>query len=304
MSRAFFFALSLLLLAGFAHAGDPSPAHLNLALQIALEREGFSPGLIDGQTGPKTTLALKTFQQARGLRVSGVLDYPTTEALKVNEVQPLSTYVVTAEDASKVTGALPKSWYAKAKMPYLGYETLAGAVAERFHCSQGLLAKLNPRKDLSRLKQGDELTVPTVLAAKTPRLASLEINFSQKTIRGLDSRGQVLALFHCSIAKDAARRPSGSAGVVSATNNPAYSFDPKMWPEVKGVKDRLLINPGPRNPVGLCWIALSLKGYGIHGTPNPELIGKTGSHGCFRLTNWDAVRLGKMVESGTPIAFR
>jgi lipoprotein-anchoring transpeptidase ErfK/SrfK len=91
--------------------------------------------------------------------------------------------------------------------------------------------------------------------------------------------------------------------VVGVTSNPAYSFDPAMWPEVNNVTQKLLIPPGPRNPVGVCWIALSLPGYGIHGTPTPEMIGKTGSHGCFRLTNWDATRLGGMVEAGIGVEF-
>jgi lipoprotein-anchoring transpeptidase ErfK/SrfK len=115
------------------------------------------------------------------------------------------------------------------------------------------------------------------------------------------------------VAKATVRRPSGrrvnvpglpsAHSVTGITENPAYRFDPSMWPEVKGGKSALIIPPGPRNPVGLCWIALSLSGYGIHGSPAPEMIGKTGSHGCFRLTNWDAVRLGRMIKPGTPVTF-
>jgi len=112
-----------------------------------------------------------------------------------------------------------------------------------------------------------------------------------------------VGLFHCSIAADKARLPSGQASVIVISENPAYTFDPKMWPEVKDVTQKLTIPPGPRNPVGLCWIGLSLPGYGMHGTPMPEMIGKTGSHGCFRLTNWDALRLAKMVRVGTPVRF-
>src|SRR5262249_49506493 len=110
-------------------------------------------------------------------------------------------------------------------------------------------------------------------------------------------------LFHCSIAANPDKRPAGSASIVSVTIDPVYCFDPAMLPEVKNVDQKLLIAPGPRNPVGRCWIALSLPGYGIHGTPNPEMIGKTGSDGCFRLANWDALRLGTMVKAGTPITF-
>jgi len=119
----------------------------------------------------------------------------------------------------------------------------------------------------------------------------------------LNRQRQLVALLHCSIAKHRDKLPSGDASVVVITENPTYTFDPKMWPEVKGVDRKLLIPAGPRNPVGRCWIGLSLPGYGIHGSPNPELIGKTGSHGCFRLSNWDALRLARMIRVGTKVHF-
>jgi lipoprotein-anchoring transpeptidase ErfK/SrfK len=155
---------------------------------------------------------------------------------------------------------------------------------------------------MTSLKPGDELTVPAVQEPKALYANRLEINMKEKIIRAFGGDA-VVALFHCSIAKDAGKRPTGTSRITGVTTNPAYSFDPKMWPEVKDVKQKLLIPPGPRNPVGLCWMALSLPGYGIHGTPNPEMIGKTGSHGCFRMTNWDALRLGKMVAAGTLVQF-
>ena len=112
-----------------------------------------------------------------------------------------------------------------------------------------------------------------------------------------------MGLFHCSIAAKHAKVPTRPASVTGITENPAYRFDPSMWPEVKGINHALIIPPGPRNPVGLCWIALSLPGYGMHGSPAPEMIGKTGSHGCFRMTNWDALRLAHMIKPGTPVTF-
>jgi lipoprotein-anchoring transpeptidase ErfK/SrfK len=110
-------------------------------------------------------------------------------------------------------------------------------------------------------------------------------------------------MFHCSIAKSKEKLPKRSCKVADVALNPVYLFDPKMWPEVKDVRRKLVIPPGPRNPVGLCWIGLSLQGYGIHGTPEPELIGKTGSHGCIRLANWDVVRLAKVIRVGMDVRF-
>jgi lipoprotein-anchoring transpeptidase ErfK/SrfK len=137
-----------------------------------------------------------------------------------------------------------------------------------------------------------------------PHAASIEVNLEQKTIRLFDADNKVMALFFCSIAKNKEKRPSGNATVITIAINPDYTFDPALWTDVHDVTHKLTIPPGPRNPVGLAWVGLSLPGYGMHGTPHPEQIGKTGSHGCFRLTNWDAVRLANMVSVGTVVTFK
>jgi lipoprotein-anchoring transpeptidase ErfK/SrfK len=286
-----------------AMAQDSDELRTNLAWQLALERVHFSPGLIDGKIGPKTRLATREFQRVRGLPVTGELDEATAKALKVASASALTTYVIAAEDASDV-GEVPESWAARAKLRRLRYESLADLVAERFHCTQGLLDTLNPNVDLTRLRPGVKLVVPNVAEPTVvPKAALLQIDLGEKVIRVQDRERRLVALLHCSIAKDKEKAPRGEARIVSITHEPAYSFDPAMWPEVKDVDRKLLIPPGPRNPVGLCWMGLSRPGYGIHGTPKPELIGKTGSHGCFRLTNWDALRLARMVREGTPVRF-
>lgn len=294
--------LALTLLPGILHAQAEASTPL-LAAQIALERAGFSPGLLDGTPGPKTVLATREFQKARGLPQTGNLDSATLLALNAVGLEAMTTYTIQAADASLVSGPLG-TWTAKSRMRFLGYASLADAIAERFHCSQKFLARVNPGLNIDRLKVGDTLNVPAIQPpAGRPRAHRLEINLTQKTIRAYDSGGQLVGLFHCSIARNAEKRPTKSASVVVIANDPEYRFDPAMWPEVKDVKQVLIIPSGPRNPVGLCWIGLSLPGYGIHGTPNPDMIGKTGSHGCFRLANWDAVRLGAMLTVGTPVTF-
>lgn len=273
-----------------------------LAWQIALDRVGFSPGLVDGKPGAKTVLATKEFQKARGLPPTGKPDEATVAALNLPAALT-TTYAVTDADQQAVTGT-PKDWNEKAAMRYLGYASLVEVVGERFHTSRKCLESLNPAVNFDRLKVGDQLTVPAVEEpSDLGRVARLEINLGEKAIRAFDRQDHEVALFHCSIAKDVEKRPTGSARVVVVTPNPAYTFDPKMWPDVTNVTHKLLIPPGPRNPVGMCWVGLSLPGYGIHGTPNPEMIGKTGSHGCFRLTNWDAVRLGRITVAGVPVKF-
>lgn len=265
---------------------------------------GFSPGVIDGRIGPKTRYATIEFQRVRGLPRTGDIDEPTANALGVNPASAVTTYHVTQADADSVDPP-PAEWIQRSRKRRLGYESLDAAIAERFHCTRRLLAELNPGVSLTRLHPGDALRVPATHTESVgfPRAEAVEIDLPLKVIRVLDRDQRLLALLHCSIAKDKEKRPRGEARVAEIAADPTYTFDPEMWPEVKGVHRKLTIPPGPRNPVGLFWIGLSLPGYGIHGTPQPEMIGKTGSHGCFRLTNWDAVRLGRMVRVGTPVRF-
>lgn len=276
----------------------------NVAWQVALDNVGFSPGLIDGQIGFKTQIATKEFQRVRGLPVTGELDDATAKALRVDPDGVLGKYTVEAADLAEI-GPSPQSWVAKSKLDRLGHESLDDVLAEKFHCKKALLNTLNPGKSINSLKAGAKVVVPILDSRQEwPAAACLEVNLAEKIIRVIGQDKKLVALFHCSIAANKAKLPAHDAEVIKAAANPVYTFDPKMWPEVKErVTDKLEIPPGPRNPVGRFWIGLSLPGYGMHGTPNPELIGKTGSHGCFRLANWDAIRLGKMVRIGMPVRF-
>ena len=167
------------------------------------------------------------------------------------------------------------------------------------------MTTLNPGVNINQLKAGNRIVVPAVTDYVDGVSARrVEINLSEKVIRVVDGRNRLIGLFHCSVAANKAKMPAGHARVISAVPDPNYTFNPRMWPEVKeNIPGPINIPPGPRNPVGRFWIGLSKAGYGIHGTPNPELIGKTGSHGCFRMANWDAVRLGRMVSVGTEVRF-
>jgi lipoprotein-anchoring transpeptidase ErfK/SrfK len=274
------------------------------AWQVSLDAAGFSPGLIDGHPGAKTELATREYQKANGLPVTGQLDKATAEALQIDPDGVFVRYTIEPRDMEEI-GPCPTSWIAKSKLKYLGHEGLENVIGEKFHCSLGLLATLNPRKQINSLSPGDMVVVPTVLPpAAQPKAARLEVNLAEKTIRVVASSGKVVGLFHCSIAKHKEKLPSRDTQVAIVSVDPTYRFDPDMWPEVKErIPAPIMIPRGPRNPVGRCWIGLGLKGYGMHGTPNPELIGKTGSHGCFRLSNWDAQRLGQWVQEGTPVKF-
>lgn len=308
VASALVLALSAVPAFGQARSGKvataaPGSLRATAALQIALERAGFSPGIIDGIPGGKTTNSLREFQRSRGMPAIGTLDGASRAALAVDEEDAFVRYTITTADRAAV-GPVPKGWLEKSRLERLAYPTLAEALGEKFHCTQGLLVKLNPQKSLVSLAVGDAIVVPN--ADDDPpvnRAARLEVDLTNKVIRAFSSKGNAVGLFYCSLAAKKEKLPSGQAEVVAIAVNPTYTFDPEMWPEVKNVDTKLTIPPGPRNPVGVRWIGLSLPGVGMHGTPNPELIGKTGSHGCIRLTNWDAVRLSKMVAPGVTVKF-
>lgn len=273
-----------------------------IAWQIALEREGFSPGLIDGKIGPKAKAATEWFQRYKGLPVTGVLDTATHEALKADPDTAVFEYTVQASDLEGIHPMLD-DWNERAKLTYMGYYDALDAIAEKFHTTKARILAMNPGVSKDSIQAGTILIAPAIQDSKPPKASALRIDLKKKHIYPLDDKDNVIGLFHCSIAASVEKRPSGQTKVITAHRDPDYTFDPKSWPEVNNVTRRLLISPGPRNPVGMAWIGLDLPGYGIHGTPHPEMIGKTGSHGCFRMTNWDAVRLSKMIRPGATVTF-
>ncbi|MFQ5423739.1 MAG: L,D-transpeptidase [Phycisphaerae bacterium] len=309
------------------HVADAGPARRSrspipdpVGWQVALDRTGFSPGVIDGIIGSKTRAALRAFQAFSGLKTSGEPDGPTRVAMGVGLRPAVVRRTLTSVDANLVAPT-PRDWMARSEARFLGYRSLADLAAERGHCTLRLLRKLNRGMNVEELKAGDSLLLPNVEGtwpevsespsdrqergtnAAVPRAASLEVDLEAKRIRVLDAAANTIAMFNCSIARDRDKRPTRPCHIKTIVKNPVYLFDPAHWPEVHDVDRRLNIPPGPRNPVGLCWIGLTLPGYGMHGTPDPEMIGKTGSHGCFRLTNWDALRLAGMVRVGMDVRF-
>lgn len=274
--------------------------------QTLLARAGFSPGLIDGKPGRKTKIALEHLQRAKGLDVTGTLNEPTLAAMAAadklasGEVWTVR-YRVTEADLALVTGPIPEDWNERARLERSGYADLVELLAERGWCSTDLVQQLNTGTDLNSLAAGEEVILPDVNFKPLPRLARLEINLTEKLVLGFGADDTQVMLLHCSIARQAEKRPSGELHVKVVAADPEYTFDPKDWPEVSNVATKLRIAPGPRNPVGVAWIGLDKPGYGLHGTVRPQDIGKTGSHGCFRLCNWDAARLSRAVKIGTPV---
>ena len=269
-----------------------------VALQVALDDSGFSPGRIDGSWGKLSQQALAAWQQAHDLPPTGELDPLTAANFPAQGATYTNLSIVGAD--SNLTTPLPEDWRERSKLPAMGFETVLEMVAERAHASEGLIKVLN--QDPSH--DSTTVTIPNHSPAKMTKACRLRVSLSLKTISAFDSAGKLIAVFPCSIAADQEKRPVGQLTVQTVAFNPDYTFDPANFPELDEQQKsygKLRIPPGPNNPVGTAWIGLSRPGYGIHGTPHPEQIGKTFSHGCFRLANWNANRLAQMVTSGTPV---
>lgn len=281
----------------------PRPVHDALEAQVALARLAISPGSIDGTVGTQTRSALRAFQRQEKLPITGVLDLVTKEKLLL-DAPVLTDYTVTAEDLARLQ-PLSATWLGKSQQTALEYETLIERVAEIAHAHPNLVRHLNPNLDWPRVSAGASLQLLDVeYPEPTAKAAWITIRLGEKVLEAYDSDTNLVAHFPCSIAARVEKRPVGDLAVAVLAPHPNYTFNPEVFPEsaeAHELQHKLILPPGPNNPVGVAWIGLDKPGYGIHGTPSPEQVGRTESHGCFRLANWDAEYLLRLVVVGTPV---
>lgn len=306
----------------------PLPASLDmLPAQLAVDRLGFSPGVLDGKNGASMKLALTGFQKANGLEESGTLDEPTKAALaKANVRAPTRRIRIPAAFArQKFFPDFPDDAAEQADLPALSYRNLMEALAERFHTTPETLIALNsvdtpigpnqviivpnlpdvalPSAELSA-RGWDKTLLSLGVAGEQPEVKSIVVDKSEGWLRTLDSDGQITGQFPVTTGSSRDPLPIGNWTIKGVARNPEFHYNPKLFWDVSDSEDKQLLPPGPNGPVGVVWIDLSKPHYGIHGTGEPSTIGRAESHGCVRLTNWDAARLAGMVKPGTKVVFQ
>jgi lipoprotein-anchoring transpeptidase ErfK/SrfK len=311
-----------------------------MQLQVVLDRLGFTPGVVDGKEGLSTRNAIMGFQEAQGLDASGRLDAPTKQALaRWSNIPATRVVTIPADFAAGPFMRLPKEPADQAKLPALNYESLDEKLAERFHTTIETLQALNPvtapaaspsqpssAAPQSYFQAGQKIRVPNVgadriepgtvddanwqrtlaalgVGSAQPKAERIVVSKSKGTLKAYDAFGKLVGMFTATMGSRHDPLPLGSWKVTGVARNPPFHYNPELFWDVPDSDEKQLLPPGPNGPVGVAWIDLSKEHYGIHGTPEPQTIGRAQSHGCVRLTNWDVARLAQMVSPGTQVLF-
>jgi lipoprotein-anchoring transpeptidase ErfK/SrfK len=271
-------------------------------LQILLDRKGASPGVIDGRLGSNVDKALAAYREITGLHLEATYTEAINEALAESGGDAFTSYTITPEDAAgPFVASVPADYGHKAKLDRLSFTSVSEMLSERFHMDEAYLKALNPDAVFGR--PGTVIKVANTGADVQTPVSSIIADKARKQVRAYDASGRLVAAYPATIGSSDTPSPTGTHEVARIAFNPEYTYNPNVNFQ-QGDNDQILtIPPGPNGPVGSIWIALSKPTYGIHGTPEPSKIGKSESHGCVRLTNWDAAELAKLVKPGVTVEF-
>jgi lipoprotein-anchoring transpeptidase ErfK/SrfK len=272
------------------------------ALQVFLDREGISPGVIDGHLGDNVNKAIAAWQEMTGEKLDPNNSEDIMQRLTYSGGLPIVDYTITPSDAAgPYVASIPEDYAHKAQLPAMSYTSVTEKLAEQFHMDEGYLKALNPNADFSI--PGTTIKVINPGQSKVGAVTRIVADKYKKQVFAYGADGRLVSAYPATIGSTDTPSPSGTHTVDRIALDPGYTYNPKINFK-QGANDQILqIPPGPNGPVGTVWIALSKPTYGIHGTPEPSKIGKTNSHGCVRLTNWDATELAKMVKPGTTVEF-
>ncbi len=287
-------------------AAAPAIDMTAIQTQVMLDRAGYSPGEIDGAMGTSTKRALEAYTKNGG----------NSAALPADA---LTTYKITEQDAAgPFTPNIPEDMVEKAKLEALGYSSLLEALGERFHASPNLLKRLNPN---AKFAAGEEIQVPAVTATvppvgpprgrqsdaaptpDNPAATTVWVHKSTSDLAVTDGAGKVLMYAPVTTGSEHDPLPIGEWKVTGVQRDPKFHYNPELFWDAEPGHSKATLPPGPNNPVGVVWVDISRPHYGLHGTPEPSTVGKTASHGCVRLTNWDAQKLASLVRPGTKVVF-
>lgn len=284
-------------------APDPVAVPMLLKAEVLLARAGFSPGVIDGTPGTNLRHAVAAFAQAQGLESDGEITGAVWARLNAPGAQPVAAaYTITEQDAAgPYYPAVGEDLWALSKLDHAGYNAPLEMLAERFHMSQEALQALNPGADFG--KAGTVLAVAQVGEVALPAIDHIQVDKANAAVRGYDKDNKLIAFAPATVGSVDRPSPSGTHKVKGVAKDPTYVYDPKKLTWGPKKHGKFTVPSGPNNPVGLVWIALDAPSYGLHGSPGPKLIGKTGSHGCVRMTNWDALEVADAVKPGVVVTF-
>ena len=277
----------------------PAPDPAIIHLQVLLDRAGASPGVIDGLDGNNVRKAVAGFEALQSLPVDGKVD-PDVVTRLADDQHVVGPYQIDPDDAADIVAEIPKDYAEQAKMEHLGFTSVAEKLAERFHMDVDLVRALNPS---AKFEAGETILVANIGAPRAGVVKRIEARRKEGQLVAYDDQDAIIAVYPATIGSEDNPSPSGKHKVNGVARNPTYEYNPKINFQQGQNKSKLTLPSGANNPVGTVWIDLSEPTYGIHGTPEPSLIDKAGSHGCVRLTNWDAEELASMVKPGVMVEF-
>lgn len=282
---------------GFPHLVAKGAGSSVLRAQVLLDRAHFPVGEIDGRYGLNTRRAVAAYNAAHGLKGGEDVDEATWAGLNHHPQPVIVPYSIAPEDVAGPFVQIPKEMVDKAKLPALEYESAIERLGEKFHASPKILRALNPGVTFNT---GVVIQVPGVDRPQLPRAASVHVKEADRSVEAVDGAGRVMARYPATVGSDHDPLPIGTAKIMGLRWSPKFNYNPDLFWDAEPGDKKVQIPAGPNSPVGVVWIDLSLPHYGIHGSPEPATISRTESHGCIRLTNWDATELAHLIHPGTP----